>query len=370
VSREGRVVLAVTLILIALGLVMLYSASAITAGRRYQDEAFFLKKQVVWALLAAAVLVAASRLDYRLWERLAPWMYGAGLILLAATLVPGIGVSVNGARRWLRFGEINLQPSEFARLATLFYLARRLGRSGELPFWKGFVPCACVAALPVGLIAAEPDVGNALLLSGLALTLLVAGGVRILHLLPLGALASAGAVFAFFAFDHVRKRFTMFLNSEADLQGGNYQLHQSLIAIGSGGFLGEGLGQGTQKLLYLPEPHSDFILAILGEELGFVGCVAVLGMFAVLAICGARIAARAPDRFGALLALVLSWMVVVQACVNIGVVTGCLPTKGMPLPLMSYGGSSLVFTCLAMGILVSVANRGIDPAPKEPACAS
>jgi cell division protein FtsW len=348
-------VLTVALILMALGLVILYSASAITAAKRYNDEAFFLRKQALWACLAIVVMLAAARIDYHVWEKWSPWMFGIGLALLALVLIPGIGVVVNGARRWLRFSEISFQPSEFARLATLFFIARLLSRTKELSFTRGFLPFFLLGSTAVGLIAIEPDIGNAMLLAVLMLTLFVAGGAKMGHLLPMcGAGALGLALIALVKFDHVARRLKAFLEPEADPLGISYQLNQSLIAIGSGGLLGTGLGQGVQKLLYLPEPHSDFILAILGEELGFVGCLAVLGLFGTLAVVGAKIARRAPDRFGALLAMVLTWMVVLQACINIGVVTGCLPTKGMPLPFMSAGGTSLVFTCLAMGILINI----------------
>lgn len=360
-SPESRVVILAALVLLTIGIVLVYSASAAIAVRRNGDEMYFLKRQAVWAALGIGGMLAAVRVPPRTWYRISPWLFAGSAVLLVAVLIPGIGSSVNGARRWLRFGPVGFQVSELARLGAILWLARLLSDAREIRFWKGFVPLFGLSMFVVGLIAIEPDLGGAFFLTLVLLPLLLAGGVRWCHLVPACA-AGAGLVggLALFRFEHAGRRLSAFFYPDQDPLGAGYQLQQSLIALGSGGWVGEGLGRGTQKLFFLPEPHSDFILAILGEELGFAGTLSVLTLFSLIAIAGARIASRVPDRFSALVALTLSWMIVLQACINIGVVTGCLPTKGIPLPLISYGGSSLVVSCVAIGIL---AGLGASVAP-------
>lgn len=362
-SREARVILAAVLLLMGLGLVVLYSASAITSAERYKDEFWFLRKQAVWAGLAAATLLAISRVPYRRWIEWAPWLAAAALILLVAVLVPGIGRSVNGARRWIGAGPANVQVSEFARIAVLCLVVRLMSRTPELRegFVKGFLPPFSLALLTAALIAFEPDIGGATFTMAVLTTVMLVGGISLVHLVPTCAAALlALTIGALTKLKYVTGRIRVWLYPESDVLGASYQLQQSLIALGAGGFLGVGLGRGFQKLRFLPEPHSDFILAILGEELGLMGTLAVLGLFAVIAIAGCRIALRAPDREGRLLAFGITMMVTLQAIINVGVVTGCLPTKGMPLPFVSYGGSSLLCLCAAIGILLNVGSQVVS----------
>lgn len=360
-SREGRYVLAVSLILLALGITVLYSASAIFAAKRFGDEFYFLKRQVIWALLGVSGMLIVSRLDYRVWMRLRWVGLAVAVVLLLLVFVPKVGATINGARRWVRFGEFSLQPSEFARLALLVWVAAFIAKDPERmrSFTRGFLPCMLAVLLVVGLIAAERDVGGTACLLGSMIIVMVAGGARLVHLMPAGMAAAGGlVVLVLTKFHYVLNRIVTHYNPTPDaLAGPMYQAHQSLVSLGSGGFFGEGLGQGIQKLFYLPEPHSDFILAILGEELGFLGTASVAFLFIILAVLGWRIAMRAQDPFGFLVAFGITFMIVAQAVVNIAVVTGSMPTKGIPLPLMSYGGSSLLFTCLAIGVLISIADR-------------
>jgi cell division protein FtsW len=364
-SREGRVILAVALLLMGLGLVILYSASAITSAERHKDEFWFLKKQAMWAGLGTIALLVCSRIPHKRWIDFAPWLALLSLALLIAVLVPGIGRTVNGARRWIGAGPVNIQASELARLATIFLVVRLMCRAPELRagFLKGFVPPFGLAVATAGLIAVEPDIGGAAFTMAVLTAIMLAGGISLAHLVP--TCVAAGGVLATFALTRLeyiwRRVREGWWNPEADPLGVSYQLQQSLIALGAGGLTGAGLGQGFQKLRFLPEPHSDFILAILGEELGLLGTLGVLGLFAILAIAGCRVALRAPDREGRLLAFGLAFMITLQASINIGVVTGCLPTKGIPLPFMSYGGSSLLCLSAATGILIGIANRISEP---------
>lgn len=372
-SREGRVILAVVLMLTGLGLVVLYSASALTSAERYKDELWFLKKQAMWAGFGTAALLVCSRIPHRRWIELAPWLAAISIVLLVAVLLPGIGRTVNGARRWIGAGPVNIQVSELARLAAIFMVVRLMCRPPEIRagFLKGFLPPFGLTAIISGLIAIEPDIGGASFTMVVLIAVMLAGGVSLTHLVP--TCAAAGVLLATFALtklEYIAKRTKglSWLSPERDPLGISYQLQQSLIALGAGGLTGAGLGQGLQKLRFLPEPHSDFILAILGEELGLLGTLGVLGSFAILAIAGCRVALRATDREGRLLAFGLTFMITLQASINIGVVTGCLPTKGIPLPFMSYGGSSLLCLSGAAGILISVANSVSEPidAPSAP----
>lgn len=354
---RGTVITAVALLLISLGLVMLYSATAITSADRFGDPFHFLKRQALWAVLGVAVMFVVSRLDYHLWVRLGPWFAAGAMLLLLLVLVPGLGNPINGSRRWFRLGGVHIQVSEPARMAFIFAFVRWLCRDPEVrgTFWKGFVPCFATALMGSVAIAMEPDVGGSLFFMTVMIAIMLAGGIRLAHLVPAAALSVGGlGVVAFSRLEYVVRRLQTFFEPDADPYGVSYQLQQSLIALGSGGFLGEGLGRGVQKLRFLPEPHSDFILAVIGEELGFVGAASVLVLFAALCLAGLQVAAAAADREGRLLAFAISFMISLQAAVNAGVVTGILPTTGMPLPLVSYGGSSMLVTCAELGVLIRI----------------
>jgi cell division protein FtsW len=349
----------VAVALLSVGVVMVYSASAIVATDRFHDPYFFLKKQLFWAVLGSAALWAALRLDYRRLERFVLPMLIVSGVLLVLVLVPPIGQAINGTRRWIRLGPVSFQPAELAKLALVLYLAAFLGRSreGRSDFWRGFAPPLAVAGGMAGLILLQPDLGNCVTLLALTLALLFLGGSRLRHLglvvlpaLPLIAVAIWLAPYRL-------RRITAFVDPWSDPRGSGFQIIQSWLALGGGGLFGRGVGGSQQKLFYLPESHTDFIFAIVGEELGLVGALAVLGLFVVLVWRGLRIGLRAPDAFGAYLALGITLLVATQTLVNLGVVTGLLPTKGLPLPFVSFGGSALLVTMLSTGVLLNISQH-------------
>lgn len=345
--------------LVSVGVVMVYSASAIVAADRFNDPLFFLKKQLFWALLGLGCLWGTMLLDYRKLERLVVPLLVASLALLVLVLVPPFGQEINGTRRWFRAGPISLQPVELAKFSLVLYLASFLTRRREVikSFSQGLLPVLLVAGVMAGLTILQPDLGNSLALVVLTLALAYLAGARVTHMLAVST-AALPAVAALIIMKPYRwRRMVAFVNPWDDPQGSGFQIIQSFLALGSGGWLGLGLGESKQKLFYLPEPYTDFIFAIIGEELGLVGAAAVLGLFAMLIWRGLRVGLRAPDPFGSYLALGLSLMLATQTLVNLGVVTGALPTKGLPLPFISFGGSALLMTMFSAGVLLNISQH-------------
>jgi cell division protein FtsW len=346
--------------LLSVGVVMVYSASAIVATDRFHDPYFFLKRQLFWAALGAACLWAALRVDYRWLERLAlPLLVVAG-VLLVLVLVPPLGQSINGTRRWLRLGAVSFQPVELAKLALVVYLAAFMARRSEVPAGdvvRGLLPPIGVAGALAALVLVQPDLGNCLTLIVLTFALLYLAGMphRYLGWAMAGALPLVVA--AVWIAPYRLRRVMAFWDPWSDPRGSGFQIIQSWLAFGNGGVLGQGIGGSRQKLFYLPEAHTDFVFAIVGEELGLVGALAVVGLFAVLVWRGLRIGLRAPEPFGAYLALGITVLIATQTLVNLGVVTGLLPTKGLPLPFLSFGGSALLMTMAATGLLLNVSQR-------------
>ena len=351
--------LAAAVVLLSLGVVMVYSASAIMAAERFHDPRFFLKKQLFWAALGALALWGALKLDYRRLERwFLPLLIVAG-VLLVLVLVPPFGAAINGTRRWLRFGPISFQPAELAKLALVVFLATFFTRRGDdvESFWRGFVPPVGVAALLAGLVVLQPDLGNCVTLVVLTFALLFLAGGRMRHLgFVLAAVLPLVAI-AIYAAPYRLRRVTAFVDPWQDPRGSGFQIIQSWLALGSGGLFGRGIGDSRQKLFYLPEAHTDFIFAIIGEELGLIGGLAVIALFVVLVWRGLRIGLRAPEPFGSYLALGITVLLATQTLVNLGVVTGLLPTKGLPLPFISFGGSALVMTMLSTGVLLNISQH-------------
>jgi cell division protein FtsW len=347
------------LALVSVGVVMVYSASAIIAADRFGDPLFFLKKQLFWALLGMGTLWAVMRVDYRRLEKLVVPLLVLSFVLLVLVLVPPFGQAINGTRRWFRAGPLSFQPVELAKLALVLYLAAFLARKQELvqSFSKGLLPLLVVAGLMAGLTILQPDLGNSLALVMLTLGLAYLAGARLSHMLAIGACALP-VVAALIAWKPYRwRRMLAFVNPWDDPQGSGFQIIQSFLALGSGGWLGRGLGESKQKLFYLPEPYTDFVFAIIGEELGWIGATLVIALFALLVWRGLRVGLRAPDPFGSYLALGLTLMLATQTLVNLGVVMGALPTKGLPLPFISFGGSALVTTMLAAGVLLNISQH-------------
>ena len=337
------------------GVVMVYSASAIIAVQENHSQFHYVVKQGIWTLIGFGAMFATMRFDYQRLNR--SWIvYGVLLLTILLLVAVFAFPPVNGARRWIKLSGFSAQPSELAKLSLAIFVAyvieRRTGDEGS--FWKTFVPCMCALAIFAGLVAKEPDLGTALMLAIIAFTMCFAGGVRPRHLAlaTVPALLFVGKMLIFTPFR--MRRLVAFINPWADAQGTGYQVVQSLIAVGSGGQHGLGFAQGRQKLLFLPFAHSDFIFAVIGEELGLIGALIVIFVFAVFLWRGMRAALRAPDRFGMLLGIGIVVGIVAQALLNMSVVLALLPTKGIPLPFISYGGSSLVPTLAGVGILLNI----------------
>lgn len=343
--------------LAGLGVVMVYSASAIVANDRFGDSAFFFKRQALWVGLGIAALLVTQRIHYERLRRLTPLFLIFAIVSLGAVLVPGVGRIAGGARRWISLGgPFAFQPAEGAKLAMALYLANFLSnrglRLGE--FRRGVLPPMLIAGAMFGLILLQPDLGSALLIGLLTVTLLFVGGARIFHLLGLGVVGAPVLAVAVLGEEYRRRRILAFLDPWKDPRGAGFHIIQSLLALGSGGLFGVGLGHSRQKFFYLPERHTDFIFAILGEELGLIGTAAVVLLFALFAYRGYRVARQAPDQYASLLAAAITTMVVLQAIINIGVTSGVLPITGVPLPFLSFGGSSLLFTMIGVGMLLNV----------------
>lgn len=347
------------LALSALGLVMVYSASSVTALDKFDDSTYFLRRQSVFLVTGFVAMMFIASTDYRLWVRMGGWALGLSCFLLLLTFVPGLGTKAGGAVRWLNLGGIRLQPGEFAKLGAILYMTWALVRKGEnvRTFTYGLLPMGLVTALLAGLLLKQPDFGNAVVLVFIAGVLLFLAGARVSYLLAI-VLWSLPVMWALImGSDYRRKRLMSFLDPWADPQNTSYQILQSFTAFYSGGIFGTGLGNSKEKLYYLPEVHTDFIGAVLGEELGFVGISLVVIAFFVLVIRGFRIAMRSPDSTGFLLAAGCSTLIGIQAVLNFSVILGLLPTKGLPLPFFSHGGSALIVMLLACGLIQSVGNR-------------
>lgn len=342
--------------LLAIGVVMVYSSSAVSAYVNFNDSYYFLKKQLIWVALSFLAMLLTMSIDYHVWRKLAkPIMLGT-LILLILVLFPGLGKVVNGARRWLGFGSLYLQPSEIAKLSMVLFYSDSLSRYQDKikSFFKGMMPHLLMLIVIFGLILKEPDLGTALVISGTVFILLFSAGAKIFHLVSLGITGVAGIVVAIIVEPYRLKRLLAFSNPWADPLDTGYHIIQSLYAIGSGGLFGVGLGRSREKFLYLPEPHTDFIFAILAEELGFIGTVTIVVLFFLFAWRGFKVAVSAPDIYGSMLAAGITAMIGLQALMNIAVVTASMPVTGIPLPFISYGGSSLVFTLAGVGILLNI----------------
>ena len=347
------------IVLLSIGVVMVYSASAIMATDRFHDPYFFLKKQLVWALLGSLGLLVALRMDYRRLERLQWPILLVAAVLLVLVLVPPFAQPINGTRRWFRLGPVSFQPAELAKLALVVYLAAYLShrRDGLAHFGRDLLPPMMISGTLALLVLAQPDLGNCLTLIMVTFGLLYVAGVPLRHLGMVVGPALALMMMAIWMAPYRLRRITTFLDPWADQKGGGFQIIQSWLALGSGGLFGRGIGESKQKLFYLPESHTDFIFAVVGEELGFFGALGVLGLFVVLIWRGLRVGVRAPDAFGAYLALGITVLIATQVLVNIGVVTGMLPTKGLPLPFVSFGGSALLVTMLSTGVLLNVSQH-------------
>ncbi len=350
--------LLLTVSLTCIGVVMVYSSSAIMAADRFHDGFYFLKRQMVYAVIGFAMMVVATYFNYHNWRKLAVISLLASICLLGLLFVPGLGVRVGGAMRWLRLPGLTLQPAELVKLALVLYLAHSLTRKKEKvrSFTKGYLPYIMVLAVLLGMLYKQPDLGSAMIVAGVALSMLVVAGVRWLYILPTVLMAVPVLYFLIMQVDYRRRRIMAFLDPWDDPFDTGFQIIQSLVAFGKGGIVGQGLGIGEQKLFYLPEAHTDFIYSVIGEELGLVGTLIVAAMFLLLVLCGFRIALQCQEPFGRNLAFGMSVLLGLEAFVNLAVCLGLLPTKGLALPFVSYGGTSLVASLIAVGILLNISS--------------
>jgi cell division protein FtsW len=358
-----------TLVLVLLGLVMILSASSVTSFATYGSSFMFFQKQLIWAAIGLLGFAFFVRLDY---HRLKGWGYALFIlscVLMLAVLIPGVGMLVGGSSRWLRLGPLSFQPSELAKLGLILFAADVFSRKKEKTFddlRHTLLPMIPAMGILAFLVMMQPDLGTTLLLGSIGMGMLFIAGAPLRYILPVGLTGAGMAVFAALSSDYRRERVLAFMDPWKDPLDTGYHTIQSLIALGSGGWFGVGLGASRQKWAYVPNAHTDFIFAILGEEMGLFGTVVVLGMFGFLAYLGIRTARKAKDRLGMLIASGITIWITVQALVNIGAVTGSLPITGVPLPLVSFGGTSLVISLMAMGILINVARQGRDTQRKRP----
>lgn len=353
--KSDKWLLWATLILLGVSLVMVFSASARWSDERFDSQYRFLIKQGVFVAVGLVLMVVGMRVDYHHYKKPVVIWSAVGTALALLVVVFGFA-PINGTRRWISIPGFTLQPSELAKLAAVFFTAalleRRMHRVNDIKF--ALLPIGVLLAVFVGLIVLQPDFGTSAALTGVVIAMVFSAGLSFRYLAAVVAVLVPLAGLAIWLEPYRLKRFLIFLDPESDPLGAGFQLRQSLIAVGSGGVFGRGFMDGVQKLFYIPEPHTDFIYAVISEELGLIGATAILACFVVIAIRGLRTSMFAPDRFGSLLAIGLTAMIAAQAFVNLSVVVGLVPTKGIPLPFVSNGGSSMMVSLFAMGILLNV----------------
>ncbi len=346
----------VTIVLLAIGVVMVHSASTILSQEHFHDAFYYFKRQLMWAALGLISMTVMSRIDYRIFARYARHILLMCLLFLGLVLIPHIGQVRGGSRAWLGLGTFGIQPSEFAKFGLLIFLSWFLSQEPDRmrSFRKGLIPPLGVMGLVIGLIMLEPDLGQSAVIAGATMIMIFVAGARMKHLMGMGFVGVVAFALLIVAAPYRLARILSFLDPWKYPATIGYHIIMSLIALGQGALLGVGLGHSTQKHLYLPEPQTDFIFAILSEELGLIGGAFVILLFTVLIWRGLRAAMRAPDRFGSYLATGLTGVIAVQVFINVGVVTGLLPVTGITLPFLSYGGSSLTLMLSAIGILMNI----------------
>ncbi|GGE66285.1 stage V sporulation protein E [Priestia taiwanensis] len=353
------ILIAVTLLLLTVGMIMVYSASAIWADVKLGDSFFFAKRQLLFAGLGIVAMFIIMNVDYWIWRKYAKTILLVCFFLLVIVLIPGIGMERGGARSWIGVGAFSIQPSEFMKFAMISFISKYLAENQKkiTSFKKGLLPSLSLIFFAFGLIMLQPDLGTGTVMVGTCIVIIFVAGARIMHFAVFGAVGIAGFIALVISAPYRMKRITSFLDPWSDPLGSGFQIIQSLLAIGPGGLFGVGLGDSRQKYLYLPEPQTDFIFAILAEELGFIGGTFVLLLFSLLLWRGIRIALGAPDLYGTFLAVGIIAMIAIQVMINIGVVTGLMPVTGITLPFLSYGGSSLTLMLVAVGVLLNISKH-------------
>jgi len=358
-TKPDILILFSVLALVGIGIVMVYSTSSIYASERLGDGAYFIKRHLVALCLGLVVMAIAAFSSEKMWWFLSYPFIGLALVSLLLVLLSPLGRTMGGSSRWLKLGPFGFQPAEFTKLAIVLYLSRSFVNKGEKirTFDLGLLPHVLVSGVIVFLVCVQPDFGTAMVIAGLSVLMMFAAGVRVSHLASL-AIPAVPMIYALvMGVDYRRRRILAFLDPWNHAQDSAFQLIQSLLAFGSGGLLGQGLGKGRQKLFYLPEAHTDFIFSCIGEEIGLLGVLLVVGLFSLLLWRGIRASLRSQSKFSSYVALGSTLLIVIQALVNMWVALGIFPTKGLPLPFVSYGGTSLVVNLMAAGIILSV-SRG------------
>jgi cell division protein FtsW len=360
-GKPDSLLLFSVLALIVFGLVMIFSAGIMYAQTRFEGPYYFFQHQLVNGILPGLVaFYFLQKINYRFWKKIAIPLFFLALILMVLVFIPGVGIKSYGASRWIQLGSNSFQPSEMMKLAIVIYLASWLaskGRRNIQDFFEGLLPFLAVLSLVGFLIIKQPDIGTLGVIVAITLAMFFSAGARLSHLTGLIAAGLAGLVVLIKMEPYRFNRFLIFMNPQTDPKGIGYHINQALIAIGSGGLLGIGLGHSRQKFNYLPEPIGDSIFAIIGEELGFIGAVGLVSLFLLLAVRGYRISKRAPDDFGKFLGVGITSWIFFQALINIGAISGIIPLTGVPLPFISYGGTSLVFILAGTGILVNISKQ-------------
>lgn len=355
-NKPDYVLLAVIFALLIVGITMVYSASMVSAEYNFADTFYFVKRQLLFAGVGVIGMFFIMMIPYSTWEKYAKIILLSCFILLLLVLIPGIGMVRGGAQSWIGIGAFSIQPSEFMKLGLIIFLASYLATNQKYitSFKKGFLPSLFLIFAAFGLIMLQPDLGTGVVLVLTSMIMVFAAGARLSHFFGLASLGLIGFVLLILSAPYRISRITAFLNPWENPLGDGFQIIQSLYAIGPGGLMGVGLGNSLQKYFYLPEPQTDFIFAILAEELGFIGGIAVIGLFLLLLWRGIKVSLESPDQFGRFLALGIVSMLAIQAMINISVVIGLIPVTGITLPFLSYGGSSLTLTLCSVGVLLNI----------------
>lgn len=362
--RYDQALVWLTLALLLFGMVMVFSASSGMSENRFGSPYLFFRKQLIWDAIGVVVLLITMRIDYHKWQKWALPMLALSALLLAAVLV--VGPVVKGARRWIHLGPVTFQPSEFAKLSLILWVSSFLDRhrSQMTQFKKGFLPPLLVMGVICGLMLKEPDLGTPLMLGSVCMMLMYMSGAELRHMIGTALLASVPLYYQLFHVGYRQKRMLAFLDPWGNAQGAGYQLTEALMAFGSGGLFGKGIGASQLKQIALPDPHTDFIFPVIGEELGFVGACGLVLLFVLWGWRAWQTVRRAPDLFGQLVATGITCWVLLQATINMAVSMGLLPTKGLPMPFVSFGGSSVVITLVAVGILINISAQAYRDVPQ------
>ncbi|QNO16305.1 putative lipid II flippase FtsW [Alkalicella caledoniensis] len=354
-QSPDSVLIIVTFILLGIGLVMVFSSSYHQGMNRYNDGLYFLKRQMLYAIIGLVGMYVCSNFNFWQWRKFITLFFFLNFALLIAVKIPGIGVVRNEAQRWINLGFMQFQPSDFTKFALILFSANYMANKERLTkFFTGIVPLLTVVGLSFGLIMLQPDLGTGISIVGTIGVMLFAAGAKMGHLIGLASLSIPGLIYLATSASYRLKRLTIFMDPWQDPTGGGWQVIQSLYGIAGGGLLGVGLGQSRQTMGFLPEPQNDFIFSIICEELGFLGATFIIILFAILVWRGFDIAIKSNDTFGSYLAMGLTAMIALQVIINIGVVTSSMPTTGITLPLISYGGTSLMITLASLGIILNI----------------